>query len=415
MSPRHAQSLAHSGCRLRRAVRDECVAALAPIVEAPPVVHYVADFRQAVEAARSRRPALVIVEMSPDPTAVRTFADELAAASPETRLVGAFKPEIFTHDVSEIAVLIEVAASRGLRLSARPLSAVDLGQLLDRLFRRISMIPSRLGKVVAFISNKGGVGKSTLAINTAVGLAKRHPGRVLLVDASLQMGVCAAMLDLRPGLSLVDAAREHARLDEMLLEQLAVPHASGLHLLAAPADAIEAAEVGEDTVVRVLSLARRTYDYVIVDTFPMFDRVVMAVLDQTDEAYVVLENVVPTLLGVDRFLKLLDSIGFSAEKQHVVLNRYSRRGGSLPPGDAEERLERHVDFVVPYDRALVVAANLGSPFLSHRHPFSRTARRLRRLVVEVEQRGEATNGQRDTNGHAAANGAAGRRSQTTDR
>jgi len=372
-------------------LRDECVAALTPIVEATPVVHYLADFRQAVEAARSRRPQLVIVEMASDSTAMRTFADELAAASPETRLVGAFKPEIFTHDVSESAVLIEAVRAGVSDFLRRPLSAVDLGQLLDRLFRRVATGPARLGKVIAFISNKGGVGKSTLAVNSAAGVATRHPGRVLLVDASLQMGVCAAMLDLRPGLSLVDAARQHARLDETLLEQLAIPDSSGLHLLAAPADAIEAAEVGEDTVSRVLSLARRTYDYVIVDTFPMFDRVVMAVLDQTDEAYVVLENVVPTLLGAERFLKLLDSVGFSADKQQIVLNRFSRRGGSLRPSDAEERLQRHVDLVVPYDRRLIVAANLGRPFLSTRHPFSRTARRLGRLVADVEQRA-GTNG-----------------------
>ncbi len=57
---------------------------------------------------------------------------------------------------------------------------------------------SALGRVVTFISNKGGVGKSTLAVNAAVGLALRHPGRVLLVDGSIQMGVAAALLNVQP-------------------------------------------------------------------------------------------------------------------------------------------------------------------------------------------------------------------------
>jgi pilus assembly protein CpaE len=198
------------------------------------------------------------------------------------------------------------------------------------------------------------------------------------------MGVCAAMLDLQPTLTLVDAAREHARLDETLLEHFAVMHDSGLHLLAAPADAVEGSEVTEETVSRVLSLARRSYDYVIVDTFPMFDRVIMAVLDQTDLAYVVIENVVPTLLGAEKFLKLLDSVGFPVAKQRLVINRYTSRS-NLPPSDAAERLERDIDLVVPFDYRLYKAANLGKPFSATTHRFSQTARRLRQLVDHIRK------------------------------
>lgn len=365
-------------------LRDEYTAALPARSDTTPVVHYVADFRRAVEMARSRRPALAVAELTPDLTALRSFADELAVASPETRLIGAFRPEIFIHEASESALLIEALRAGVCDFLRRPISAVDLSQMLNRLRQRALAAPPRLGKQVAFLSNKGGVGKSTLSVNAAVGLARTNPGRVLLVDASLQMGVCAAMLNLQPTLSLTDAAREHARLDEMLLRQLATPHESGLELLAAPADAVESAEVTDEIMSRVLSLARRTYDYVVVDTFPMFDRVVMAVLDQTSEAYVVLENVVPTVLGVDRFLDLLDSIGYPQEKQRLVLNRYSRRHGSLLPRDAEERLDREMFLVVPYDPQLVHAANLGRPYLAGRHPFSTTARRLWRLVRDIE-------------------------------
>ncbi len=379
-------------------LRDECAAATAPLAVVP-VMHYVPDFRAAVEICRSRRPALVIAEISSNLAPVRVLAEELSAASPETRLVGAIKPELFTHDLSESAVLIEALRAGVSDFLRRPLSAVDLGQIVERLSKQAVTAPDRLGKVVSFVSNKGGVGKSTLAVNAGVGLAHQHPGRVLLIDAALQIGHCAAMLDVHPAMSLVDAARQHSRLDAVLLEQLAIPHPSGLHLLAAPANAIEGAEVDEDTLSRVLSLARRTYDYVLVDTFPLFDRNVMAVLDQTDEAYVVLENVVPTLLGIEQFLKLLSSIGYPTEKQRIVLNRYSRRQGSLHPSDAAQRLDRAIDLVVPYDRGLIVAANLGQPFILGRHPFSTTARRFGELVRLVQS------GHGNANGHLT-NGAA---------
>ena len=95
------------------------------------------------------------------------------------------------------------------------------------------------------------MGKSTTAVNAAVGLAVRHPERVLLIDASLQMGVCASLLDLTPATSLTDVVREKDRLDETLIRQLAVPHKSGLHLLAAPADAVEAGDIDDEVMSRI--------------------------------------------------------------------------------------------------------------------------------------------------------------------
>jgi pilus assembly protein CpaE len=363
-------------------VTSECEAALGSQAEGL-VLLRATDARQAVELARSRRPQLAILEMGSDLSRLKAVVTDIAAVSPETLAAAAFRPELFGHDVSESALLIE-ALRLGVRdFLRRPISAVDLGQLIERFRCQAASGPARWGKVVTFISNKGGVGKSTLAVNTALGLARRYPERVLLVDTSLQMGVCAALLDLEPALTLTDAARERDRLDEMLIRQLATPHSSGLHLLAAPPDAMVAAEVDDDLISRVLTLSRRAYDYVIVDTFPMFDGVAMAVVDSCDQAYVVLENVVPTLLGIAKLLTLLDAVGFPRNRQRIVINRYVRHSGCLKPSDVALRLGRDVDHVVPYSRGLIAAANLGRPYVGRGWALSRCATRLNEIVDEV--------------------------------
>ena len=240
---------------------------------------------------------------------LKVFAEEVAKNSPETNLAAIFRPDVFGHDVSESAVLIE-AIRAGIRdFLRRPLSRIDLEQLLERLHRRPAAPAAlRSGRIISFVSNKGGVGKSTVSVNVACSLAQRHPEQVLLIDTSLQMGVAATMLDLKPPTSLTDTVRERDRLDETLLRQLAVPHECGLHLLAAPADAIEGAAIDDEIMSRVLTLARRAYDFVIVDSFPLLDRVMMVVLDLSDQTYIVLESMVPTVLGIARLLKLLDSL-----------------------------------------------------------------------------------------------------------
>jgi pilus assembly protein CpaE len=205
----------------------------------------------------------------------------------------------------------------------------------------------------------------------------------VLIDASLQMGVCATMLDLKPETTMTDAVLERGRLDEVLIRQLTSRHASGLHLLAAPGDAIDAAMIDDEVISRIVTLARRTYDFVIVDSFPMLDRVIMAVLDLSDRAYVVLESVVPTLMGGAKFLKLLADLGIPRERVRVILNRYMNFPGNLKPGDVARYLGREVDHVVPYNKAIVVAANLGRPYILGARRFFGAGRAIARIVDEL--------------------------------
>jgi pilus assembly protein CpaE len=207
---------------------------------------------------------------------------------------------------------------------------------------------------------------------------------VLLLDASLQMGVCAGLLDLKPERTLLDAVRERDRLDETLIRQLTVQHESGLHLLAAPADAVEAAEVDDEAMSRVLTLARRSFDYVLVDTFPLLDRVIMSILDVSDRGYVVMEATVPTVLGASRLLGVLGSIGFPPERQSLVLNRYTRSTDNLQAPDVARRLGREIDHVIPYSKAIAIATNVGRPFVLSATTWWGAGRALYLLTQEVD-------------------------------
>ena len=213
---------------------------------------------------------------------------------------------------------------------------------------------------------------------------------MLLIDGSLQMGVCASLLDLTPATSLSDVVREAGRLDETLIRQLAVPHASGLHLLAAPENAVEAAEIDDEVVSRLLTLARRAYDFVIVDTFPMLDRAMVAVLDLSDRVYVVVENVVPTVVGAVKMLELLRGLGVSQERVRVLLNRFTTLPGSVSAADVANRLGHGVDHVIPFDKGIVVAANTGEPYVLHPRRLFGCGRQLQHLVDELDEMTEAS-------------------------
>lgn len=352
-------------------------------------MHLARDLARAVDLARSRHPALALVEMTDCLETLKTFAVELRAVVPQLMLAATYRAEAFAPETwdrtADGGIFVEGVRAGFQDFLRRPLATGDLRQLLARAHHEDDVSPQPPGKVAAFISNKGGVGKSTLAVNTACRLAQRHPEQVLLIDCSLQMGLCAPMLDLRPKTSLLDAVHERHRLDPMLIRQLATPHASGLDLLAAPPDALAATAINDEILVHVLTLARRTYRYVVVDTFPLFDRVIMAILDVADLAFVVLDNVVPTVLSAARLLQLMDNLAHPVERRRVVVNRFSHVAGNPTLDDIERSLNRKIDHVLPFDRRVMTAANLGQPYALHPRWWSGTERGLREVVADIEQ------------------------------
>lgn len=379
-------------------LQGELKAAASALGENQPRVRFAADRPDLLNAIRSRPPSLVLAPFGDQPRDVAKLAKELASTSPPVPVAAIFRPNGFGDDVSESAVLIEAMRAGTCDFLRRPISTTELRTLLESLDQGNSHggqnEATTFGRVVSFISNKGGVGKSTLATNVAVGLAQRHPGRVLLIDGSLQMGVAAALLDVQPESTLTDAAAERDRLDTTMVRQMATQTASGVHLLAAPRDAVEAMDVDDTIMSRIITLARRTYDFVVVDTFPMFDRVVVATLDLSDRAYIVMENVVPTLLGAVSLLEVLDRIGFPQERQRLIVNRMQRVTGSLTMSDIAARMNRQIDHVLPYDKQVMAAANCGEPIALKSTSFGLGGflRPLKALIDDAESlmRGETS-------------------------
>ncbi|HBJ34566.1 MAG TPA: hypothetical protein DDZ51_07340 [Planctomycetaceae bacterium] len=354
--------------------------------------------------ARAYQPAVVMLEIASDMSALQVLVEELTACSPHSAIVGLMQMDRVNATGTESALMIQALRLGVEDFIRRPISSRDLQQLLARRLSPRRSDPAKIGLTVSFVSNKGGVGKSTAAVNVAAELGKRHPGRVLLLDGSLQMGVCATQLNVQPKATIVDAWEQRDRLDERLLHELTTPHESGLQLLAAPANAMESAEIDDAMMSRILLLARRRYDYVLVDTFPLFDRVNMAILDMSDVAYVVLENVVPTMQIVRGFFDLLSEVDFAVERQRILLNRFSKSGGSPGRGDVERYLGRQIDHLIPFDKKVIQAANMGYPFVLSPNRFSKSARAIRQLASSIEELRSGSSFL-NTISHASTNGA----------
>ena len=319
------------------------------------------DLASSVSRLRHDAPDMLIVELCDGSDQIREWQHAIEVHEIACPIIGILDDE--SEGTDELLVeSIRVGFRDFLR---RPASAGELAGVIRRIDKAKPEVSSR-GRLLAVVSTKGGVGKSTIAINTAVHAAATTNQRVLLVDASLQLGVSASLLNLTPTITIADIASMQDRLDATMLREVATQHESGLHVLPAPPTPAEASEIDDTCMSIILGVAKSAYDLVIVDSFPLLDATTLAILDRADHVCVVTENVVPTLTGTAAMLKTLDQLDVGTPNRTLVLNRHQRCAGSLSAAEVEQQMGEPAAAVIKHDRRVLEAANLGRPIILSR-------------------------------------------------
>lgn len=181
-------------------------------------------------------------------------------------------------------------------------------------------------RVVAVYGPKGGSGKTVLATNTAVFLAKTQPqGRVALVDLSLQFGDCGLALGLEPPRNIIDLLPVADELNIDYLNNVLVTHTSGLRFLSAPVQPQQAELVGDDAVRKILSALKRYFDYVVVDTSSSLTGATVAALEAADHILFICTPEVFSIRATKSALDLFSELGIAKANISLVLNKISKR------------------------------------------------------------------------------------------
>lgn len=217
--------------------------------------------------------------------------------------------------------------------------------------------------VISVFSAKGGAGKSVVAANLAILLARRSQKPVALLDADLQFGDTAVMMKLSPQHTVVDAVNSIARLDVPLLKSLLVRHeASGVLVLPAPTEPAFADQVGAQDMLKIIDLLREFCDYVVVDTPAHFNDVVLSVLEGSDDIVLVAGMDIPNIKNVKIGLQTLRLLGIPMSKLKLVLNRANSKV-KLDIGEVERTLQMKADCLIPSDILVPRSVNKGLPFV----------------------------------------------------
>jgi pilus assembly protein CpaE len=221
--------------------------------------------------------------------------------------------------------------------------------------------PGQRGRVISVFCSKGGTGKSVVAINVAVALAKKTIQPVVLVDADLQFGDVALMLQLAPLHTIAEAAEAGDRLDGTMLENLLLRHEpSGLLVLAAPTEPSSADRIGRADLARVISVLRERCAYIVIDTSANFAEITLAALEAADDILVLAGLDVMSLKSARVGMQTMRALDIPFSSVKFVLNRANTRVG-LSEADAERAVQLKVDAALPSDILVAESVNRGVP------------------------------------------------------
>ncbi len=267
--------------------------------------------------------------------------------------------------------------------------------------------PAR-GEVVVVFSPKGGVGKTTVAVNLAVALRMETSKRVILVDADLSFGDVDAALNMVSATSLIEILPTLAAGDDVNLENDLVPHHSGIHVLPASPELGGSDGLHPDQLRQLLTrLAGLGEGYVVVDTWSTVDDCTLALLDASQHLVLITTPQVMALRDTRRFLDALRLLNYNLDKMLLVLNQCYHRV-EVKIQDVERALGHPVAQVIEYAPGPVTTSlNRGVPLVTE-YRTSSAAQNIVRLAGLVAARSAQQSVGVEQPPEAPANGSRGR-------
>ncbi|HEX5344491.1 MAG TPA: AAA family ATPase [Duganella sp.] len=347
-----------------------------------PAVQLVASrkgLRDAVERLLPEAPELVVLDASDIADDEGELVDRLGKQYPGASFM------LLTRDPQQDLLIRAMRA--GMReVLPLPLVHRAFHEAMDRIEVAAGLSPVREGKVLAFISCKGGSGATFLSTNFGYALAALADRKVLLIDLHGQFGDATLYVsDQKPAMTLSDICAQISRMDGAFLDSCLVHVASNFGVLAAADDPNRTVDMKPEHMDTILRVARQHYDFVVLDVGRQIDAISLRALDQADTIYPVLQLALPDIRDGRRLLDIFRSLGYPNERTRLIVNRYEK-GGKLRLMDLEQALGADVVHTVPNDYLSATdSVNQGIPVLQLSRS-SAVARSLAELVELVAAR-----------------------------
>ena len=316
---------------------------------------------------------VIVVELDSNPEHALDLVETFCGSTSATVMVYS------TRSDSEMLVRCMRAGAR--EYLTQPVSPGAMAEALVRAsVRRPAVRPAKKlgGKVLVFAGAKGGSGTTTIAANFAAALAGESERKTALIDLGFPLGNAALDLGINAKHSTADALQDIQRLDSTFFSRLLSKHSSGLSVLAAP-DTYSPTQVSDESMGKLITVARQDFDYVVVDAGSATAMNYKALFDGASTVYLVTQVSIPELRNANRLIG--EFFARDSSRLEIVLNRYMPRMAGIDEESITKALTLPAKWKIPSDYPAVKRAQNTATALSQTDsPISRVIRQMARVA-----------------------------------
>ncbi|MDP4120103.1 MAG: AAA family ATPase [Bacillota bacterium] len=234
-------------------------------------------------------------------------------------------------------------------------------------------------KVISIFSGSGGIGRTTIAANMGVSLAKQGK-KVLLIDICLQFGNANLFLDLDSKEGIAELVQENNKLSIEIIKGYCSTHVSGLQLLSSTKSPEYAEYVTAKHIESIISLVRPFYEYIIIDCPASLSEVTITALENSDSILMIVDQTISSLHSAKTSLMIFEVLHLE-EKIQIVISRSQK--STINSKYIEQFFEMSILHELPCDWAAALSSlNRGIPIVQL-YPKSKIAKSISELIYRL--------------------------------
>lgn len=337
-----------------------------------------ADMSEIFNTLSGMSKSVFIIDVSVNTKKYLDFISDISAACPECKIIA-------VSDSPSVDLIVKVMRSGAKDFISAPVIKSELFDILDKIYNQFKTGSGfeTKSRVITVFSNKGGIGKTSIASNLALELAKITKENVALVDLNFQFGDITTFLDLKPSFNISYVLENLTRINsEFLLNTLEKYKNTSLYILADPPCFKQAENVTKAQIAKLMELLKNTFSYIVIDAESGFEGKTITALDNSDLIFLVTVASLPALRNCQRILDLFQKLGYDNDKTQIVINRYMEND-EITVEDVEKVLDKEVYWKIPNNYFTLMAAINKGISVSEANPDSNVAKSYKELAMSV--------------------------------
>lgn len=259
--------------------------------------------------------------------------------------------------------IIKIMRAGAKEFVTRPIVSSEFNEILEVVKKDFCAVDSKAScKIISTFSNKGGIGKTSIAVNLALEIAQMTKEKVALIDLNLQLGDVSTFLDLTPAFAMDYIADNINNLTEDdLLKAMTRYKNTSLYVIADPLNIDKSKDITAGQIESILTALKKTFAYVVVDIGTNIDSKTLTALNYSDLILLIAIVNLPAIRSTQRCMELFNRLGYPNDKIKLVLNRFME-SDDIKASDIEEVVSQKVYWKIPNNYLTMMSAiNKGVP------------------------------------------------------